>query len=351
MKTMLVLQNRTNTINLSRTNMTKIPTKFKSKTDIKKLVLSDNNIRKIENIPPNIEVLDISKNPLETIDFKELPKTLTELDISECDLHSIKGVHILSNLQILKCSDNNLNIIPKLPDSLIKLVVNSSHVNIFSELPELEILVARNNELTEVKNYPDSIVELFLGDNMITEVIDLPSNLQKLNLANNTLSSIDCELPQSIEHLYLENNNIDEIELPSGVLYCNLAHNNLQSLEIPDELLFLDVSYNRLTYISPEAFSITQFKYNGNRIIKNSEDEIYGVDFSDYNDWSNHSEHSLSEEKSDDDIENVNTDLSSFLLNFNHSDQPGLPPQYNSIFRNHNNENQFRIHHVDHVIV
>ncbi|MEM9273420.1 MAG: COR domain-containing protein [Cyanobacteria bacterium P01_F01_bin.143] len=170
-------------LNLSRHELTEIPSKIFRMTYLKELILSSNQLT---SIPESITNLS----------------NLTKLNLSSNQLTSIpESITKLSNLKELNLSSNQLTDIPEF----------------INNLSDLTHLYLSNNQL---KNVPDSItkipslIKLNLTSNQIVNVsksIDELSNLTWLNLNSNQLKSI----PKSIENLfnltelYLKNNPME----------------------------------------------------------------------------------------------------------------------------------------------
>jgi len=102
------------------------------------------------------------------------------------------------NLQILKCSSNQLTELNNLPSGL-------------------KILDCSHNLITQLDNLPSQIEILDCSYNLITKLDYLPSSIVKLNCSYNKLSNID-NLPASIKILILNHNPIAYLEnLPIGL--------------------------------------------------------------------------------------------------------------------------------------
>ncbi|KAK9514831.1 hypothetical protein VZT92_025518 [Zoarces viviparus] len=161
--------------------------------------------------------------------------------------------------------------------------LNSDKISesIFSKLKHLDPLLLDHNELTRVPpNLPKSITDLRLGHNNISKVLsssfegmvnlatlqlranvledvggvfkDLKS-LTLLDLKKNRLREIPGNLPEKLQQLYLEFNNIESV--PTGFLTMNpnlqflrLAHNKLTDKGLPSNVF--NISTLSLTFLS-----------------------------------------------------------------------------------------------------
>jgi len=120
-------------------------------------------------------------------------------------------------LELLHCLRNQLTALPDLPDSLEIL---SCGVNRLTALPvinpsiSLEILMCDENQLTALPNLDGTNLRfLYCSDNQVTVLPTLPGSLRVLVCKNNRLTVLPV-LPPSIEELGCENNPISRIMFP-----------------------------------------------------------------------------------------------------------------------------------------
>lgn len=177
--------------------------------------------------------------------------------------------------------------------------------NAFSKLKHLERLLLDHNELTRApQNLPKSIADLRLGHNKISKLsssmfegMDNLTNLQLqanvledlggafkglrsltvLDLRKNRLRRIPDNLPERLQQLYLEFNNIES--LPVGFLdmypklqFVRLAHNKLTDRGLPSSvfnvstLVELDLSFNNLEKIPIVSRNLENLYLQANKI-------------------------------------------------------------------------------------
>ncbi|XP_068160336.1 fibromodulin [Antennarius striatus] len=177
--------------------------------------------------------------------------------------------------------------------------------NVFSKLKNLDRLFLDHNELTDVPpNLPRSITDLRLGHNQISKIspdsfegmanltnLQLHSNvledvggafsglksLTMLDLRKNRLRKIPDNLPDGLQQLYLDFNNIESV--PEGFLtkhpklhFVRLAHNQLTDEGLPSNvfnistLIELDLSFNELKKIPVVSKNLENLYLQANKI-------------------------------------------------------------------------------------
>lgn len=185
--------------------------------------------------------------------------------------------------------------------------------NVFSKLKNLDRLLLDHNELTRVpSNLPKSITDLRLAHNKISKIppdlfdgmadlttLQLQANaiedvggvfkglksLTMLDLRKNKLRKIPINLPEQLQQLYLEFNNIESV--PAGFLtmypelkFVRLAHNKLADKGLPPSvfnistLIELDLSFNNLEKIPVVSRNLENLYLQANRI-KGMEESFY----------------------------------------------------------------------------
>ena len=177
--------------------------------------------------------------------------------------------------------------------------------NVFSKLRNLDRLFLEHNELTRVPaNLPKSITDLRLGHNKISKIqsssfegmadlntLQLHANviedvggvfkglksLHMLDMRKNRLRKIPDSLPERLQQLYLEFNNIESV--PTGFLtmypklqFVRLAHNKLTDKGLPSNvfnistLVELDLSFNKLEKIPVVSGNLENLYLQANKI-------------------------------------------------------------------------------------
>lgn len=226
-----------NTITCTNAKLTQIPPI--SDKELTSIELVGNAITSIPDAAfngiPNLERIDLRKN------------NITSSGIGP---HAFK---ILKNLQRLYLDGNALDHIPSgLPSTLEELKINENQLHAIDEdsflgLKNLVTLELENNKLSEANVSPLAFQPL--------------KKLSYLRLGRNKFRTIPQGLPHSIEELYLDHNEIEEItevcfNRTENINIIVLRHNKLEESRIAplawinqQNLESIDISYNRLYHV------------------------------------------------------------------------------------------------------
>lgn len=225
------------TISCISTDLTQIPPLKAS--EITSLELTGNSIISIPDEAfsglPNLERLDLSRNNISSSGigpkaFKFLKK-LTRLNMDGNNLKEIPS-GLPSTLEELKINDNNLQALDE--ESL-------------SDLSQLVTLELEGNNLNEINVNPLVFKPL--------------KSLSYLRMGRNKFRIIPQGLPDAIEELYLENNQIEEItefcfNHTRKINVIVLRHNKIEENRIAplawinqENLESIDLSYNKLYHV------------------------------------------------------------------------------------------------------
>jgi len=98
--------------------------------------------------------------------LNSLPEDILIIDISFKSLKSLPDLTRFKNLKELYCSNNELTLLPTLPQNL-------------------EVLGCSNNQLTSLPTLPQKLKELYCSNNQLTSLPTLPQNLEELYCDNN----------------------------------------------------------------------------------------------------------------------------------------------------------------------
>ncbi|XP_049682780.1 extracellular matrix protein 2 [Accipiter gentilis] len=218
---------------------------------------------KLTQIPPisdrDITSLDLTGNSITTISdeaFNGMPN-LEWIDLSKNNITSPgigpQAFKILKKLKRLYLDGNMLVHIPsELPSSLEEIKINDNHLHAIDEdglqdLKNLVTLELEGNKLSEANVSPLAFYPL--------------KSLSYLRLGRNKFRIIPQGLPATLEELYLENNQIEEVSEicfnhTRNINVIVLKHNKLEEHRIAplawinqENLESIDLSYNKLYHV------------------------------------------------------------------------------------------------------
>ena len=250
---------------------------------ITELVLVNCEIIELSIFLPNLEKLNASNNMINTI--IHLPETLKKLNISN------NNITVLDNLPInLNSLDTSSNKIHTIYDDIINLVslteINLCNNNL-SKIPmfnnQLLILDISKNNLSSIENLPDSLIELDISKNEIVNIDSMPPKLEKIIAYLNNISCVTI-FPNTLKYIDISYNELIWIaECPPNLEYLDVSSNKLKTINInfPQSLHTLDVSENEI--INDEIFKYCNIK---NLKYDSLEDIIYVEDDNEIN-WQN----------------------------------------------------------------
>ncbi|NXN45563.1 ECM2 protein, partial [Rhinoptilus africanus] len=218
---------------------------------------------KLTQIPPisdpDLTSLDLTGNSITTISdeaFNGIPN-LEWIDLSKNNITSPgigrQAFKILKNLKRLYLDGNMLVHVPsELPSSLEEIKINDNHLHAIDEdglqdLKNLVTLELEGNKLSEANVSPLAFYPL--------------KSLSYLRLGRNKFRIIPQGLPATLEELYLENNQIEEVSEicfnhTKNINVIVLKHNKLEEHRIAplawinqENLESIDLSYNKLYHV------------------------------------------------------------------------------------------------------
>ena len=136
-----------------------------------------------------------------------------------------------SDCDIFNCTGITLGELPReLPVTLIKLFCIGNSLTTLPEFPYLTVLNCSDNCLQELPKLSESLIILECIANRLTELPKLPDTLKELECANNYLFVLP-ELPISLIKLACSCNNLTELpELPISLKKCFCRENNIKYL-------------------------------------------------------------------------------------------------------------------------
>jgi Leucine-rich repeat (LRR) protein len=275
----LLIQCRHSTNELSQ-NLNILSYPFLS-SNLRELYLWNNGVREytlkqyLKRSPVFLTILDLTANEISSLEGINLPSTLEVFIISANNVISLEGPNYdeAVNLKVLDASVNaitNLNPI-RFPPSLTTLRLSYNTIcNIDLVLPQnLQILNLSKNLLDSIDHIflPDSLEELYLKENSFksfeTDYFAGNFNLRLIDLSENKIDDLDDlgTLPDSLEELILDNNEIDYSDLNNiftkNLLKLSMISTGLISLndlKFPENLRELNLSKNEISEIRNVRF-------------------------------------------------------------------------------------------------
>jgi len=216
-----------------------------------------------EYLPPNLEYLDLGNNYLaeDGIPFV-LPDSIQELLLDSNNICRLDGIHWPTSLRVLRLDNNCIRAPPEaLPPTLEKLSVRHTNILQIQTLPpNLKELIVNYTLLTKL---PRKIhLEVLEAHTNHLSSISLPFDwglrLRILNLSNNRLKEFPRNLPDCLEQLHLQYNQIESVpDLPMNLQILSIGHNKIKSISIKKRhipLTYVQLTDNELT------FSVIEFQ-------------------------------------------------------------------------------------------
>lgn len=219
---------------------------FDNYSKVKVLDLSNNILKNftLSTSMDYLETLTLSGNSITSFEkglFDKIPNII-EIDLSS---NSIRSDIVISGLKAIKSINMRNN--------LIKIVKIDGLENAG------EVLFSNNLiEIVEISNSIASVINF--DKNKLSDLTDsfVDVKAKKLSLADNNVQVksfvFQDSLAESIEHLNLDSNDIDEFSTHffksfSNLKRLSLSKNSLKNISLPQSLLELDLSYNYFSQI------------------------------------------------------------------------------------------------------
>ncbi|EBB8736499.1 type III secretion system effector E3 ubiquitin transferase SspH1 [Salmonella enterica] len=136
------------------------------------------------------------------------------------------------HITTLVIPDNNLTSLPELPEGLRELEVSGNlQLTSLPSLPQgLQKLWACNNWLTSLPTLPPGLGDLAVSNNQLTSLPEMPPALRELRVSGNNLTSLPA-LPSGLQKLWAYNNRLTSLpEMSPGLQELDVSHNQLTRL-------------------------------------------------------------------------------------------------------------------------
>ena len=193
-----------------------------------------------EYLPRGCKKLDIGNNRLASDGIPiGFPDTIEELYIDGNYIRHFDGIHWPTALRCLVLNKNPLIQLPgTLPDTLETLFCNDTYIERIDQLPTaLQLLSVNYTYLRKLPaSLPPGLHILEAHSNLLPSrglPLEWSQSLRVLNLSHNKLSSFPLNLPDSLEQLFLHDNQIQEIpKLPIHLSILCIANNRIKRVHV-----------------------------------------------------------------------------------------------------------------------
>ncbi|OHT16600.1 protein phosphatase 2C [Tritrichomonas foetus] len=267
-------------INAIHNQITNMPTLI-NYTNLKSLLLDENQITTLPSLPPSIVEITLENNSLEECGTISLP-IVKQLVMNYNNLESIPCFSN-SSITTFSAAFNQISTIniSSFTHKIVRLDLSSNNIKILPNelfsLPELKQLILFQNNIYEIPKeiVSSSITVLNISNNPISNLPPMPSSLslisahccnfdnfpetlmfipclECIDLSNNRIASFT-EPIHSLLHLktlFFSCNQIEEFpELPFAVKHVDFSQNKIKSIKILaslENILEFDVSHNEL---------------------------------------------------------------------------------------------------------
>lgn len=217
------------------------------------------------NLKSRILTLGFDTNSDGEIQLTEASVNINEIDVSFSNISDLTGIEAFTNVQILRCNNNNLSTlnINNLTTLTQLYCSNNQIANLnLNNLINLRLLHCGTNLLTSLDVTPlTQLEDLNCTFNQLTTINVSPlTNLKRLNCSNNSINTLSLSnLPnlERLEYQYNQSTAINLSNLPAlKFLDCSLNF-SITSLDVTNFPLLeiLDCRYNALTAINVSNLS------------------------------------------------------------------------------------------------
>lgn len=247
-----------------------------------KLTINILDVEAICNFPfSKLLFLNISNNPINSLDTLCLPSTIKVIDLSFTNISQIppnfakkmsdlQNMYVQGNHFIYTVRPETTNAAPKFPPgsvhiNAISFVRNQAGTPIESLPKKVKHLKMSNCSIVELPEWfagtMEELLFLDLSSNRISVLPVLPASLQHLDISNSDIKIIPPSF-KSVSNLTIfniQNNKITDMHpeyFPSTLTKCDISKNKLNMLSLTDaleKLEHLNVSGNLITRLEPAS--------------------------------------------------------------------------------------------------
>ncbi len=261
-----------------------LPYEMRTLLTIKKLSITSCGLKNLNNLPPNVERLDVGYNNINRLIKDDIPESLTEIIAIHNHIYLI-DLKTCNNIKILNVSNNPLNLIAGFPQNINKLFACTSSLNTVEHIEELKKLTCLKINTTDIDNIdklPDNIEELDISRILLTKnnglINKLPQNLKILKASMSGICKFNFEsFPYTLDELDISDNQIIELpKLPNAMVNIDISNNRLIAVSnIPYRLKIYNCENNpQLVFTYAQKNIIMILKKNYNAIITMDDDNV-----------------------------------------------------------------------------
>jgi len=230
---------------------------YMTSLNINKCILDE-----ISYLPSLLQFLKINNCGLKIISCKTFPPTLIEMDLSNNDIELICDFEPLIKLRKLILDDNSLTYINDIPKSVETISLKQNKLTKITFLMEnLKEIYLNKNHISDIEELLDSVEILDISNNNIGMICLLSENLKILNAYNCKLTKILCKFPPKLKKLDLFSNSLESVpDFPDSLEWVDLSSNEL--LYLPKNiknLKYFDISNNPNLAVIPNDESWKDF--------------------------------------------------------------------------------------------
>jgi len=238
---------------------------FVEMTWIEDLLIHRCGLTTLVNLPPKLKKLSVTYCKLTFLNGKQLPSTITEIDLSNNNIENVYDLN--DNITHLNLSNNeisNLSFID-MPKSLVYVNLCNNKLKMTPRFKDglIELNVSSNN-LISLDNLPDSIITLYSCNNYLKIINHLPANLITWKSYKSEMELIHCEFPEYLEVMDVYLNKLKTIpKLPNQIKEIDLNNNQLESIpNVSTSLEMVDLRMNPKLVLTEEQKKLLDWLKN-----------------------------------------------------------------------------------------
>jgi hypothetical protein len=209
-----------------------LPDKIKQFDWIETLILKNNNLTDLLNLPPNLKTLEVYNNSISELDGDLLPVSVEKLVFKNND--TVLVFNLKEGIKHLNLGKNDIHEIDKIPTTVTNLfLLNNNSLNKIPNCKnnKFEKVDISETNIKDMSNFPDDVESLAACLCTLGDITYLPNKLKKFVAFRSEVSSIKCQLSLELVELDLYENMLSEMQnLPETIKIVDLASNNLKTV-------------------------------------------------------------------------------------------------------------------------